>query len=165
MRQILLDDLQRAIARYGDGPRLLASAIKKAPRKMWTWKPSKREWSVHEILVHLADSETNSYLRVRKGVAEPDQPIMAYDQDQWATALDYHKRDAVASVALTKMVRDQTHAFIKTLDDAVWRRRYFHPESKRHVPLTEWLRGYADHIPEHVAQIERVVAQWRKRAG
>jgi uncharacterized damage-inducible protein DinB len=163
MRQILTDERARQIKRYGDGPDLLDVALKEAPKSMWKWKPSKADWSVHEILVHLGDSETNSFLRCRKALAEPGQPIMAYDQDVWAAALRYHERDADAARALTRMVRAQTHSLLLTLSDEDWRKTYFHPEGKRIVSLMEWLRGYADHIPGHVEQIERNVALWKKR--
>jgi uncharacterized damage-inducible protein DinB len=163
MRKILSGERARLIQLYGDGPDLLDAALKKAPRAMWRWKPSKKDWSVHEILVHLADSETNSYLRCRKALAEPGKPIMAYDQDTWAVALDYHARDAEASRALTRIVRAQTHSLIVTLSDSDWRKSYFHPESNKLVPLSEWLRGYADHIPGHVTQIQNNLALWLKR--
>jgi len=41
------------------------------------------EWSVHEIIIHLADSETNAALRARKLAIEPNGMIMAHDQDYW----------------------------------------------------------------------------------
>jgi uncharacterized damage-inducible protein DinB len=163
MQQILLDERARLIKLYGDGPDLLDAALKKTPKSMWRWKPSKTEWSVHEIIVHLGDSETNSFLRCRKAIAEPGKPIMAYEQDDWAVALRYQERDAEAARALTRMVRAQTHSLLLTLADDDWRKTYFHPEGNRIVPLTEWLRGYADHIPGHIAQIENNVALWKKR--
>jgi uncharacterized damage-inducible protein DinB len=163
MRQILLDERARLIKLYGDGPDLLDVALKKTPKAMWRWKPARTEWSVHEIVVHLGDSETNSYLRCRKALAEPGKPIMAYEQDDWAVNLRYHERDAEASRALTRMVRAQTHSLLLTLTDDDWRKTYFHPEGNRIVPLTEWLRGYADHIPGHIEQIANNVALWKKR--
>ena len=75
---------------YGRGYDLLMEALKDIPREIWTFKPAPREWSVHEVLVHLADSETNAALRARKLIVEPGGMLMGYDQDKWATELDYH---------------------------------------------------------------------------
>ena len=56
---------------YGRGYDLLIEALKDIPREMWKLKPEPKEWSVHEVLVHLADSESNAALRARKLIVEP----------------------------------------------------------------------------------------------
>jgi uncharacterized damage-inducible protein DinB len=165
MRQILVDDRTRKIELYGQGCDLLDAALKKIPRKIWQFKPTKRNWSIHEVLVHLADSETNSYLRCRKAVAEPGEAIMAYDQDKWADALGYHERDVEDARATVRLVRKLTYSFIKALPDAEWDKSYYHPESKRQVKLSEWIGSYAVHIPDHIEQIQRNHAVWKKRNG
>src|SRR5215208_2255619 len=52
-----------------------------------TYAPGK--WSVHYILHHLSDSETVLFDRIRRVLSEPRQVIWVYDQDAWATGLDY----------------------------------------------------------------------------
>ena len=56
---------------YGQGYQLLLETLKDIPQEMWKFKPEPKEWSVHEVLVHLADSETNAALRARKLIVEP----------------------------------------------------------------------------------------------
>ena len=43
--------------------------VAETPREMWQFRPAPGAWSVHEIIVHLADSELNAYARVRKALA------------------------------------------------------------------------------------------------
>ena len=52
-----------------------------------TYGPGK--WSVRFILLHLSDSETVLYDRIRRILSERRQVIWAYDQDAWAKGLDY----------------------------------------------------------------------------
>jgi len=52
-----------------------------------TYAPAK--WSVRYILLHLADSESVLFDRIRRVLSEPRQVIWAYDQDAWARGLDY----------------------------------------------------------------------------
>lgn len=52
-----------------------------------TYAPGK--WSVRYLLLHLADSESVFYYRLRRVISEPHQVIWFYDQDAWAKALDY----------------------------------------------------------------------------
>jgi hypothetical protein len=30
------------------------------PKEMWQWKPAPDKWSIHEVIMHIADSEANS---------------------------------------------------------------------------------------------------------
>ena len=163
MKQILVDDRARRIALYGSGPDLLDAALTAVPTEMWQFKPSKKDWSVHEILVHIADSESNSALRVRKALAEPGGAIMGYDQDVWAKTLDYHKQSTDDARAITRLARATTHALIKELPATAWSLTYYHPENKAQISLDRWLSNYAVHIPNHITQIQQNVAIWRKR--
>ena len=90
---------------YGRGFDLLIETLKDIPREMWKFKPEPKEWSVHEILVHLADSESNAALRARKLIVEPGGTLMGYDQDQWTVALDYHDQDYDDALEIVRLVR------------------------------------------------------------
>ncbi len=54
-----------------------------------TYGPGK--WSVRYVLLHLADSETVLFDRIRRVLSEPRQVLWAYDQDAWAKGLDYSR--------------------------------------------------------------------------
>ncbi|HRQ22684.1 MAG TPA: DinB family protein [Anaerolineales bacterium] len=86
---------------YGRGYYLLRPALAEVPREAMKFKPEPGEWSVHEVVVHLADSESNAALRARKLIVEPGGALMGYDQDTWAIELDYHSQsweDALETV-------------------------------------------------------------------
>ena len=80
----MMNEIERneKIELYGNGYDLLIEALKDIPREMWRFKPAPKEWSVHEVLVHLADSESNAALRARKLIVEPGGTLMGYDQDK-----------------------------------------------------------------------------------
>jgi DinB superfamily len=54
-----------------------------------TYAPGK--WSVRFVLLHLADSETVLFDRIRRVLSEPRQVLWVYDQDAWAKGLDYSR--------------------------------------------------------------------------
>jgi DinB superfamily len=56
---------------------------------MRTYAPGK--WSVRFILLHLADSETVLFDRIRRVLSEPRQVLWVFDQDAWAKGLDYSR--------------------------------------------------------------------------
>ena len=145
---------------YGNGPALLEEALKQFPREMWQWKAARNRWSIHEILVHLADSETNAYLRARRFLAEPGQSVMVYDQDLWAQHLNYHAQNPDDALALVRLVRKMTYAIIRDLPDDVWARTALHPEHSTYTFL-RWLDIYSRHIPGHIEQMKKNYAAWR----
>lgn len=153
---------EQLIGRYADGPRLLRAALAKVPAEALKWRPAERKWSVHEVVCHCADSETNAAMRIRYVVGESDPAIVGYDQDRWAVAFDYHSLPLEPSLAQVEAVRAYTAALLSRLPDAAWSRAGTHTESGRYT-AEDWLKIYADHLDIHARQIERNVAAFGAR--
>ena len=113
-------------------------------------------WSIHEIIVDNTDSVANGYIRCRRIIAEQGEPLMAYDENQWAAALDYHEQSAEAALALFKRLRHMRYTLIKTLPKRVWAHASYHPEDGE-TTLDDWLDTYERHVPVHIEQM-RVIA-------
>jgi hypothetical protein len=64
-------EIDEKIEQYGRGFDLLTAALAEVPFEAWSYRPAPDEWSVHEIIVHMADSESMSALRARKLIVEP----------------------------------------------------------------------------------------------
>ncbi len=95
------------VAQYAAGPDVLQSALGSVPAAAMQWRPAEGEWSVHEIVVHCADSETASAHRLRVLIAEANPVIVGYDQAAWANLLDYHARPidvALGAVVAARLV-------------------------------------------------------------
>jgi hypothetical protein len=158
------EERKMKIKLYGNGFDLLTKTLESIPKKMWKFKPAPTEWSVHEIIVHLADSETNAALRARLLVAEPGHPVMAYDQDTWALKLNYHDLDVNDALKMVKFARKTTHQLLKSLPDEVFANTIIHPEYDKPYTFTMWLTVYSEHIPGHIEQIKKNYELW-KQAG
>jgi hypothetical protein len=65
---------------YGAAYEKLTAALPQFPREMWQYRAAPNGWTIHEIIVHIADSEANSYARCRRFIAEPGSTVMAYDE-------------------------------------------------------------------------------------
>ena len=148
------------IAQYTEGPARIRAALATVPAEAMKWRPAVGEWSAHEIVCHCADSETNSYARIRFLLTEADPVIQGYDQAQWAKTLDYHSHPLEPALATVDGVRANTAALIRRLPDEAWTRAGRHTESGRYT-AEEWLKIYADHLEGHARQIEQNVAQWK----
>ena len=146
------------IDRYAAGPARLRAALAAAPGELMTRRPSADDWSPHEIAIHCADSETNAALRIRYLVGERAPVIMGYDENGWATRLDYASHPLEPALALVDAVRANTVALIRRLPAEAWSRTGTHTESGPYS-AEDWLGIYAAHLADHAAQIEETVAR------
>src|SRR6476661_7957057 len=153
------EERQRKIEVYGNAYNELVEGLKEFPREMWDFRAAIDPWTIHEIVVHITDSEANSYVRCRRAIAEPGMSVMAYNEEQWAAALDYSSQSAEEALELFRWLRLRTYRLIQTLPEAVWGHTIAHPENGT-MTLDDWLDVYARHIPEHIAQMRRIHTAW-----
>jgi hypothetical protein len=157
-------DRQEKIESYGRAYTRLVSAIQQFPREMWTYRPDDSDWTIHEILIHITDSEANSYVRCRRFIAEPGSDVLGYDGDRWARDLRYHERSVTDALELFRHLRQSSYLLIRALPDEAWSNTVVHSESGR-MTFDEWLDIYERHIPEHVAQMRAIYETWRLERG
>lgn len=150
----------RLIEQYATGPARLRAALEAVPPQAMKWRPEPGEFSVHEIVAHCADSETNAAARIRYLMAEAEPVILGYDPSNWASRFDYHSHPLDAALATIEAVRANTAPLIRRLEPGAWDKAGTHSESGRYTGH-DWLRVYSEHLEEHIAQIERTVAAWR----
>ena len=154
-------DRTKKIESYGAAYDELAAALQDFPPEMWTFRDEHGCWSIHEHLVHIADSEANSYIRCRRLVAEPGESLMAYDENRWASELDYHDQSVEDALQLFKWLRRKSYTLIESLPESAWSNTSFHPENGD-MTLDDWLDVYAAHVTEHVGYMRENYEEWLK---
>jgi hypothetical protein len=112
------------------------------------------DWTVRQIVHHLADSEAMAYIRLRRLIAEESPPIAGYDEPEWARRLHY-ERPVESSLAVLRAVRSASLELVERLTDEEWERSGTHSDSGPYT-VDDWLRIYADHSHDHADQIRRV---------
>jgi hypothetical protein len=150
---------------YGRGYDLLTAALAEIPRAAWQFKPGPHEWSVYEVLIHLADSESNAALRARKLIVEPGGTLMGYDQDKWVIELDYQDQSYQDALEIVRLVRKTTYELLKKQPDGVFEHSVRHPEHEEPYTFEQWLNIYSAHIPGHIEQIQNNYRLWRDTQG
>lgn len=150
------------IDRYERGPALLRAALVKIPAEALEWRPAPGKWSAHEVIVHCADSETNSHGRIRYLLAEEKPVIQGYDQDRWSQQLDYHSLPIAPALLTVEAVRANTVPLLRRASDADWAKAGIHTESGRYS-AEDWLVSYAEHLEIHTRQLERNLAAWSNK--
>jgi uncharacterized damage-inducible protein DinB len=152
---------QKRIESYGHAHARLVEALQQFPKEMWHYRASADGWTIHEIVVHITDSEANSFIRCRRAIAEPGSAVLGYDEMQWARALRYGEQNTDDALELFKWLRGNTYKLVRSLPEGAWSNIIQHSESGP-MTLDMWLDVYERHVPEHVAQMEAVFDVWRK---
>jgi hypothetical protein len=138
-------------------PKKLQTLVKRAPASKLRKRPAPDKWSVVEILAHLADTEIVVGWRIRSILGAPGTPIQAFDQDAWAAAGNYAKRDPLKSIEQFRAVRDANLALYKSLRPEQWKHFGMHAE-RGEESLQRILHMMAGHDINHLSQIERILA-------
>lgn len=140
----------------------MSAALAEIPEEAKAFRPEPNEWSVHEIIVHIADSESMSALRARKLIAEPGSMLMGYEEARWADALDYKEQNAEDALEIIRLARQSTYELLKRQPDNVFTHSVTHPEYPDEPYTFEgWLNIYARHIPDHIEQIKATYQAWK----
>lgn len=155
-----MTDRRDKIESYGRAWSRLESALGEFPRGMWTYRPDDNDWTIHEIIIHITDSEANSYVRCRRFIAEPGSEVLGYDESTWARALRYHDQDPAVALELFRLLRRSSYELIRDLPESAWSNTIVHSESGR-MAFDEWLDIYERHVAQHVAQMRAIYETWR----
>lgn len=113
-------------------------------------------WSPRQVIHHLADSETQSYVRLRRLVAEPaGSLIQGYDEGAWAQnkTLGYEELPVENSFAVFLSVRAASLEIIQRLSAQDLEKSGEHSESGKYT-VQKWLETYSKHPNDHTDQIK-----------
>ena len=144
------------IARYKAGGPEVEAALEGAGEADLDAVPADGGWSARMVVHHLADSESNSYIRVRTLLAEDEPLIQGYDEGSFARRLHYD-RPVEGSLAVFRAVRASTADLLDRLGEEDWNRAGTHSESGPYS-MDDWLEIYAAHAFDHAEQIRRARA-------
>lgn len=117
-------------------------------------KPQTDSWSARQVVHHVADSEAQSYARLRRLIAEPGSLIQGYDESRWGenATLGYKELPVENSHDVFRAVRTSSLEILKRLTDEQLGNAGIHTESGEYTVRT-WLETYINHPIEHAAQI------------
>lgn len=149
------DERRALIAQYKAGADEVSESLEGFPESELASRPLPGKWSAREIVQHLADSEMNSAIRLRKLLTEDSPQIQAYDQNLYADSLRYNERDHAPALEAFRGARSTTAQLLDAMTEDDWKREGTHSESGRYT-AEDWLRIYASHAHDHAAQIRRL---------
>jgi hypothetical protein len=143
------------IDQYEAGPAAVRDALAGITADELDRRPQVGAWTAREVVHHLADSETTSYIRLRRMLAIDGAEIQSYDEAAWAAEPRLAYDGPIEPpLAVVEAVRAATTVVLRRLDDTDFTRPGFHPEHGSYS-VQIWLEIYAEHAHVHADQIRR----------
>jgi hypothetical protein len=116
-------------------------------------------WTPRQVIHHMADSESQSFARLRRLIAEPGTIIQGYEEGLWAEnpTLGYKDQPIESAVAIFKAVRQGSYELISRLSNEQLSNAGTHSESG-HYTVEKWLQSYTNHPVDHANQIRKQIS-------
>ena len=159
-----MPDLTPLLERYRRAPELLALVLTGVFGEEEDFVAAPGQWSIRQIVAHLADAEMVGAVRMRLVVAENNPVLTAFDQDAWTRNLDYAARKPKSSLESFRRLRSENHALLKDLPVAAFARAGNHTE-RGLITLEQLVEGYAEHAESHARQIQGIRDEYKKVKG
>jgi hypothetical protein len=126
--------------------------------------PAPGKWSARQIVAHLADGELVNAHRMRQVLAEENPTLIAFDQDAWASNLDYARRKPKQSLETFRRLRAENFELLKGLPESAFERAGNHTERGR-MTLRRLLESGAEHAEAHARQLQALRDEYKKAKG
>lgn len=152
------DERRRILESFGRAPVLLTAALRQLPKKMWLYKPAPERWSIHEIILHLADSEASSYICCRRLIAEPGRDLADFDAARWAGTLGYFHQSTREALEIIRRLRSMTYHLVAVVPAPIWSRVVATPGGS--ITLEAWIQRQERHLPHHIEQMQENHDAW-----
>src|SRR5690606_27828464 len=114
-------------------------------------------WTIRQIVHHVVDSHTNSYIRFRWVLTEENPTIKTYDQDGWARLPDAQYGPVGMSLDFLDALHQRWVYLLCNIADAQWQRTFYHPEMQQQLDLKWLLELYEWHCRHHLAHVELAI--------
>ena len=114
-------------------------------------------WSIRQVIHHLGDSHTNSYIRFKWALTEDKPVIKAYYEERWAALADGKSAPIELSLHYLRALHAKWVYLLKSLTDAELSKTFIHPDGNKEVSLKKNIGLYAWHCEHHYEHINQLM--------
>jgi hypothetical protein len=142
------------IERYVAGGEQLRRAVAGLTREEVEARPGPGQWSIQEVVVHLADSDAISIDRMKRILTEDDPPLLNADETAYTDRLFCHDQSLEDALTLFQVGRRQFARVLRKLPDAAFLRKGKH-NLRGDLSVGGLVGDYIEHVNSHVDFIRR----------
>jgi hypothetical protein len=128
---------------------------------MWFFKPAPGRRSIHEMILHLADSEAVDYVFCRQIIATGCSSGTP-NVEPWMDTLGYFHQGTREALKIIHSLRAATSKLLQTVPETCWLIVANHPVYGE-LTFEEWLSRQERHIPDHIQQMRENYTIWQRQ--
>ncbi len=147
--------IRPVFSRFTAGPSLLREAVFGLNPADLNRRPPGSDWSIRDVILHLADAELVAAVQFRLVIAEENPTLSGFDQERWKRRLHYLWRDPEFAIGLFQQVRYASGELLQQCDGAAWVRTCMYPE-RGQMTLAALLEHHTAHTEEHAEQVRNM---------
>lgn len=157
------DERTELIAKLAALPPRLAELVGLLPPETLLATPIDGEWSVAQIVHHLADSHMVAFIRVKLMLTEDHPPLAPYSQPAFGQTADANHAGVQESLELLAGLHARWVRLLQSLPEEGWARTGYYTHNQNMRTLDDILRTYANHGEAHLEQIRHTLDVWGSR--
>ncbi|NNF35498.1 MAG: putative metal-dependent hydrolase [Saprospiraceae bacterium] len=127
------------------------------PDEQYGNKYRKGSWNVRQLLFHITDSHSHSYIRFKWTLTEDRPIIKAYNESDWAVLSDGLHTPICEIVEELKIIQRRLGRVIRSLTEDELNRSFIHPETNKEITLGQLIAMYAWHGNHHLAHLKLAI--------
>ena len=113
-----------------------------------------RNWTIRQLVHHIADSHVNSYVRFKWTLTEDTPTIKAYNESLWSDLDESKTGSIIPSLQLLDGLHARWCQLLQKMTSSQYERTFIHPETDERMSLNSAVAYYAWHGKHHTGQIQ-----------
>lgn len=143
------------ISQIREFPTRVEDAVRGIPDEQLNRPAGGEDWSIRQVVHHLADAHLNAFLRMKLILTEERPILKPFDQEAWAELPDTTDLPAEPSLQILRGLHNRWSSLLERVDEADWQRKGVHLENGL-VSLDDLLVTYSGHGENHLRQIAKI---------
>ncbi|BBI32285.1 DinB family protein [Cohnella abietis] len=133
----------------------LLAAIEGLTDSQLKWKATDAQWSVTEVLAHLADHNIIVSFRIREILANSEARLPAFSQDPWVAGQKSNEGNASDILEIFRSLLLYNSLLFRRLSSEEWSKTGVNFKGET-VTLEAIILAFIAHVQVHLAQIDRI---------
>ena len=156
-QNVTIHDLPGYLESIESLPSKLSALCLGLPDEQYGNKYRKGSWNVRQLLFHLTDSHSHSYIRFKWTLTESTPLIKAYNEQDWAILQDGLNAPICEILDEIKVIQRRLGRVIRSLTEEDLHKSFIHPETNKSISLGQLVAMYAWHGNHHLEHLKLAI--------
>lgn len=167
-----MKEWRELLSDYAQGYQKLTRVVDQIPDPALDYSPDGKEWSIRQIIHHLADGACLWSLFIKQALGDQGGEFKlgwywALPQEEWADIWCYSSRDIRSSLELFKANQENTLSLLEAIEEP--REAFLHihwnPDESEKAVIRDAVRVQIIHLKDHLKDIRKLLDQFQESSA